>query len=463
MLANKLCRLQDPDEFLELWFRSQLPATTDPPDYFSHWVQWILVWELLEQTTPEALLNALVHVLESRHRQEGASGAPVPLALPGLGLIQQAYHTLSSEAFSAHLAGLLQAQGTHPFWLSVCHTCQQADTPGLPQNNHTTLLWGFLLDFLASPPVAWRPLLLKCHPTLRGWDDNSLVDPPANEDLGQQTVPRWRHLQAFANRLVERLPLLLNCGLSKGLVRRVFIRRPQATETIQAGVTYLHCWLQARKARPLKLTRTVVLVEGISESLWLPRLLTGAGLSTDTTRLFQVGGHQAMARYFTGWTRWFSGQVVGILDGDATETYERLQPLARPGDGVLLLPYNAQLEDLYPLSLLEDLLVAHCGDWAMAQSLVLPTGEQDDRLLWLRAEFQARHAHESTARQAAVPLRRLPWLRDLFNALGLPALNKKLLAQWAVDTAQHTTYPLSPEERWLVDHLSQIPQQEAMA
>lgn len=101
-------------------------------------------------------------------------------------------------------------------------------------------------------------------------------------------------------------------------------------------------------------TKKLILTEGITEQLLLPRFaqVYGYDFSKNNVQLVQAGGKNQVAKYYLDYINYVKIPIVILLDNDAKQIYDILSPKIRKTDKMILLP-NGEFEDLLLSSLIK--------------------------------------------------------------------------------------------------------------
>lgn len=101
-------------------------------------------------------------------------------------------------------------------------------------------------------------------------------------------------------------------------------------------------------------TKKLILTEGITEQLLLPRFaqVYGYDFSKNNVQLVQAGGKNQVAKYYLDYINYVKIPIVILLDNDAKQIYDILNPKIRKTDKMILLP-NGEFEDLLLSSLIK--------------------------------------------------------------------------------------------------------------
>ncbi len=156
----------------------------------------------------------------------------------------------------------------------------------------------------------------------------------------------WRHpeqLQRFGNSQFKEVPLLLEqvATYFKNTERHPPTEGWQSLQDILTWVTQ-----DVSLFPPIE---TLVLVEGMTEEVLLPVLLTLKEVSSGV-RVESCGGKTAMLRHYQRIRPWFRGRVRLILDADGKDVFHAIENALAPDDAVFLIPQGS-IEDCYELPL----------------------------------------------------------------------------------------------------------------
>lgn len=101
-------------------------------------------------------------------------------------------------------------------------------------------------------------------------------------------------------------------------------------------------------------TKKLILTEGITEQILLPRFAQVYGYDFDenNVELIQAGGKNQVAKYYLDYINYVKIPIVILLDNDAKAIYDILKPKLRKSDKIILLQ-NGEFEDLLLSSLIK--------------------------------------------------------------------------------------------------------------
>lgn len=101
-------------------------------------------------------------------------------------------------------------------------------------------------------------------------------------------------------------------------------------------------------------TKKLILTEGITEQLLLPRFaqVYGYDFEQNNIELIQAGGKNQVAKYYLDYINYVKIPIVILLDSDAKTIYDILKPKLRKSDKIILLQ-NGEFEDLLLSSLIK--------------------------------------------------------------------------------------------------------------
>lgn len=101
-------------------------------------------------------------------------------------------------------------------------------------------------------------------------------------------------------------------------------------------------------------TKKLILTEGITEQLLLPRFahVYGYDFEKNNVELIQAGGKNQVAKYYLNYINFVKIPIVILLDNDAKPIYDILKPKLRKSDKIILLQ-NGEFEDLLLSSLIK--------------------------------------------------------------------------------------------------------------
>lgn len=101
-------------------------------------------------------------------------------------------------------------------------------------------------------------------------------------------------------------------------------------------------------------TKKLILTEGITEQLLLPRFaqVYGYDFSKNNVQLVQAGGKNQVAKYYLDYINFVKIPIVILLDNDAKQIYDILKSKLRKSDKMILLE-EGEFEDLLLSSLIK--------------------------------------------------------------------------------------------------------------
>ncbi len=101
-------------------------------------------------------------------------------------------------------------------------------------------------------------------------------------------------------------------------------------------------------------TKKLILTEGITEQLLLPRFsqIYGYDFEKNNVELIQAGGKNQVAKYYIDYINYVKIPIVILLDNDARPVYDILKSKLRSFDKMILLE-NGEFEDLLLSSLIK--------------------------------------------------------------------------------------------------------------
>jgi hypothetical protein len=161
--------------------------------------------------------------------------------------------------------------------------------------------------------------------------------------------------------LLERFPLLERLSRihrkleTDGLYRELTVTRETLKPVIDRFQAFLKDPAIARFSangyvRPV---RKLVIVEGITEQLLIPRMASvmGLDLEGEGILILPAGGKNQVAQLYTSYAEVMAGPICMILDQDARPAADIIEPQMRPGDRLFMIP-QGEFEDTYPTSLI---------------------------------------------------------------------------------------------------------------
>lgn len=123
-----------------------------------------------------------------------------------------------------------------------------------------------------------------------------------------------------------------------------------------SGEGYISAYqIQNREKFALKFPiEKVVLVEGITEEILLPKFakLCGCDFDKRGINLISAGGKNQVVRIFYQLADVLKLPIFVLLDSDAKSNFEEIKPKLRKGDKVYVLK-NGEFEDVLPLNLIK--------------------------------------------------------------------------------------------------------------
>lgn len=108
----------------------------------------------------------------------------------------------------------------------------------------------------------------------------------------------------------------------------------------------------------------VVIVEGITEEILLPKLAKICGLDFYKKGIYLIsaGGKNQVVKLFYQFTEILKLPIFVLLDSDAGENYKEIKPKLRKGDAVYVIE-KGEFEDVLPLSLVKRALNKHFKEY----------------------------------------------------------------------------------------------------
>lgn len=104
----------------------------------------------------------------------------------------------------------------------------------------------------------------------------------------------------------------------------------------------------------------IIIAEGITEEILLPKFAKLCGVDFDKKgiHIISAGGKNQVVRLFYQFADILNLPIFVLLDSDAKENFEEIQPKLRKGDKVYVLPCG-EFEDTLPLNLIKRTLNQH--------------------------------------------------------------------------------------------------------
>lgn len=121
-----------------------------------------------------------------------------------------------------------------------------------------------------------------------------------------------------------------------------------------------------RKACGLKFPiEKIVIVEGITEEILLPKFALISGLNFDEAgiNVISAGGKNQVVKLFYQFADTLKLPIFVLLDNDAKENFQEIAPKLRPQDKVYVLE-GGEFEDILPLNLLKRTLNRHFRNYS---------------------------------------------------------------------------------------------------
>jgi hypothetical protein len=243
-------------------------------------------------------------------------------------------HHLSGEELFSFLTG----QGCPATILKACHLSNDATNS---QNNQAEdrlnrAYWASRQLEGAIGALDWVSLL------------NSLGDDEA------QRYPRLARLRAVTALLKEKhlggVGVSANQPASPNSEASNIFEAENAFTALLNSPAMRQIGKEIRQARPLKL---LILVEGETETRLLPLFAKALGHNLDALgmHLLAAGGKNHMTRLYLNWAEVLAVPICLILDGDAADIAEELQPDLRPEDRLFCFAAG-EFEDTYDFTTL---------------------------------------------------------------------------------------------------------------